>query len=30
MIKVSVMYANKPGARFDHAYYPDKHMPFEL
>ncbi|HKW94160.1 MAG TPA: EthD family reductase [Methylomirabilota bacterium] len=27
MIKVSVMYANTPGARFDHAYYRDKHMP---
>ena len=27
MIKVSVMYANKPGAKFDHAYYRDKHMP---
>ncbi|MNF52697.1 EthD protein [compost metagenome] len=27
MIKVSVMYANKPGARFDHAYYRDTHMP---
>ena len=27
MIKVSVMYANKPGARFDHAYYRDQHMP---
>ena len=27
MIKVSVMYANKPNARFDHAYYRDKHMP---
>ena len=27
MIKVSVMYANKSGARFDHAYYRDKHMP---
>ena len=27
MIKVSVMYANNPGARFDHAYYRDKHMP---
>jgi uncharacterized protein (TIGR02118 family) len=27
MIKVSVMYANKPGARFNHAYYRDKHMP---
>jgi uncharacterized protein (TIGR02118 family) len=27
MIKVSVMYPNKSGARFDHAYYRDKHMP---
>jgi len=27
MIKVSVMYSNKDGARFDHAYYRDKHMP---
>ena len=27
MIKVSVMYPNKPGARFDRAYYLDKHMP---
>ena len=27
MIKVSVMYPNKPGARFDHLYYRDKHMP---
>jgi uncharacterized protein (TIGR02118 family) len=27
MIKVSVMYANKPGARFGHTYYRDKHMP---
>lgn len=27
MIKVSVMYPNKPGARFDHQYYRDKHMP---
>ncbi len=27
MIKVSVMYTNKPGARFDHTYYRDKHMP---
>jgi uncharacterized protein (TIGR02118 family) len=21
------MYANRPGARFDHAYYRDRHMP---
>ena len=27
MIKVSVMYPNAPGVRFDHAYYRDKHMP---
>ena len=27
MIKVSVMYPHQPGARFDHAYYRDKHMP---
>jgi uncharacterized protein (TIGR02118 family) len=27
MIKVSVMYTNKTGARFDHTYYRDKHMP---
>ncbi len=27
MIKVSVMYPNTPGARFDHAYYRDSHMP---
>ena len=27
MIKVSVMYENKPGARFDHAYYRHRHLP---
>src|ERR1700710_1332874 len=27
MIKVSVMYPNKPGARFDHDYYRDQHLP---
>jgi uncharacterized protein (TIGR02118 family) len=27
VIKVSVMYPNKPGARFNHEYYRDKHMP---
>ena len=27
MIKVSVMYPNQPGARFDHDYYRNKHMP---
>ena len=27
MIKVSVMYPNTESARFDHAYYRDRHMP---
>lgn len=27
MIKVTVFYSNKPGAKFDHTYYRDKHMP---
>ena len=27
MIKVSIMYPHAPGARFDHAYYRDSHMP---
>ena len=27
MIKVSVMYPNSPDARFDNAYYRDRHMP---
>ena len=27
MIKVSVMYPNKPGVRFDHDYYRDRHLP---
>jgi uncharacterized protein (TIGR02118 family) len=27
MIKVSVMYPNQSGARFDHDYYRNKHMP---
>jgi uncharacterized protein (TIGR02118 family) len=27
MIKVTVMYANAPGARFDHDYYRERHMP---
>ena len=26
MIKVSVMYPHTPGARFDHAYYREKHV----
>jgi uncharacterized protein (TIGR02118 family) len=27
MVKVGVMYANTSGARFDHEYYRDEHMP---
>ena len=27
MIKVSVIYANRPGVRFDHDYYRDRHLP---
>lgn len=27
MIKISVMYPHAPGARFDHAYYCNTHMP---
>lgn len=27
MIKLSVMYPARDGARFDHAYYLDRHMP---
>ena len=27
MIKVTILYPSRPGARFDHAYYRDKHMP---
>jgi len=27
MIKVSVMYPNTPGARFNHEYYANTHMP---
>jgi len=30
MIKVSVMYPNTPGARFDHDYYRDKHVPLAV
>lgn len=27
MIKVTVLYPNRPGVRFDHDYYRDRHMP---
>ncbi|BBL70944.1 EthD family reductase [Methylogaea oryzae] len=27
MVKISILYPNTPGARFDFAYYADTHMP---
>ena len=30
MIKVSVMYPNKPGVWFDHEYYRTKHVPLAV
>ena len=27
MVKISVMYPNTPGSRFDHDYYRDSHLP---
>ena len=30
MIKVSVLYPNKPGSHFDMKYYVDKHMPLAM
>ena len=30
MIKVSILYPNLPGARFDFDYYLNKHMPMSL
>lgn len=27
MIKISILYPNTPGSRFDHDYYRDQHMP---
>ena len=27
MIRVSVLYPNKPGSKFDHAYYAQRHIP---
>jgi uncharacterized protein (TIGR02118 family) len=30
MIKVSVLYPNKPGSRFDMTYYVGQHMPLAM
>ena len=30
MIKISILYPNKKGARFDMAYYIEKHMPVSI
>ena len=30
MIKISILYPNKPGSRFDMSYYVDKHMPVSI
>ena len=30
MIKVSILYPNKPGSRFDLDYYLDRHMPMTI
>jgi uncharacterized protein (TIGR02118 family) len=27
MIRISVLYANEPGKKFDHGYYANSHMP---
>jgi uncharacterized protein (TIGR02118 family) len=30
MIKISILYPNKPGSRFDMGYYVDTHMPLSI
>lgn len=30
MVKISILYPNKAGARFDMAYYVEKHMPISI
>jgi hypothetical protein len=30
MIRVTVLYPNEPGKRFDHAYFATKHLPMVI
>ncbi len=30
MVRISVLYPNEPGKRFDHTYYAQKHMPMVM
>ena len=30
MVRVSVLYPNEPGKRFDHAYYASEHLPMVM
>ncbi len=30
MVRISVLYPNEPGKRFDHAYYAGKHLPMVM
>jgi uncharacterized protein (TIGR02118 family) len=30
MVRISVLYANQPGKRFDHTYYAQKHLPMVM
>jgi uncharacterized protein (TIGR02118 family) len=30
MVRISVLYSNEPGKRFDHTYYAQKHLPLVM
>jgi uncharacterized protein (TIGR02118 family) len=30
MVRISVLYPNEPGKRFDHTYYAQKHLPLVM
>src|SRR5260221_11798297 len=30
MVRISVLYPNQPGKRFDHTYYAQKHLPLVM